>query len=83
MGHGPGPHHRIRADSRPRGRAAEIAAHVRAAGADGVTQCALAAVMGVQPCNLDAMLATATPRYPAIAEDDDGRLFWYEWECEA
>lgn len=83
MGHGAGPHHRIRTDSRPMGRAAELAAHVQAAGADGVTQCALAAALGCQPCNLDSLLASATPRYPNIAEDDSGRLFWHEWECEA
>lgn len=78
-----GAHHRVRTDSRPSGRAAEIAAHVQAAGADGVTQCALAAAIGCQPCNLDSLLASATPRYPAIYEDDAGRLYWLDGECEA
>ena len=69
-------HHRIRTDSRPRGRAAEIAGHIRDAGADGITQCGLAAAVGCQPCNLDAMLATVTPRFPEVYEDDHGRLYW-------
>lgn len=41
-----------------------------------MTQCALAAAIGCQPCNLDSLLASATPRYPAICEDDAGRLYW-------
>lgn len=75
-----GAHHRIRTDSRPSGRAAEIAAHVQAAGADGIGPAALAEIIGVRACCMDSVLASATPRYPNIAEDDSGRLFWYEWE---
>jgi len=83
-GHGPGAHHRAQKAGyagNP-GRSAEIAGLIRDAGADGLHYADLAAALGRPVCNIEAVLATLTPRYTQVYEDDNKRLYWYGADTE-
>jgi len=83
-GHGSGAHHRTHKagyGGNP-GRTAELAAMIRDAGAEGLHYTDLAARIGRKPCNIESMLASLTPRFPEVYEDDDRRLFWADTEQE-
>lgn len=75
-------HHRLTTDSAGRagGRSSQLAEAIRAAGADGIAPVDLAAAIGKTKGNLQSLLASMTPRYPQVYEDDGGRLYWAEVE---
>ena len=64
------------------GRAAQVAAIIERAGPGGISKRALLEALGMNTGgSAEAVLATATPRYPQICEADDGRLVWVPREA--